>query len=388
VSPPVRQTDVLVVGAGPAGAVTALLCARAGLRVRLLDRAEFPRDKLCGDTVNPGALEILRRLGLAAAIDRHALPIRGMVVSGVGGVRVAAEYGAGVHGLSILRRDLDWLLVQAAVAAGVQFEPATSVDAPLVETSTGERRVVGVRVRRAGGSESVLAPLTIGADGRRSRLATQLGLAHQPMAPRRWAIGAYFEGVEVVPGFGEMHIRPQRYIGLAPVPGGSTNACVVVSEPRHGALADPAALLMATLRNDPEVGRRFGGARPATVPSVLGPLAIDCAAPGMPGLLLAGDAAGFIDPMTGDGIRLALTGAELAAEVALAHLDGRLADPAGALARRRGRAFGRKSRLNRLLRALVASPGAVSWAARGAKACPPLVRTIIRTAGDVGMGGS
>ena len=68
--------DVLIVGAGPAGAVAATVLARAGARVRIVDRATFPRDKLCGDTVNPGTLALLRRLGLAAAIDARGLPRR------------------------------------------------------------------------------------------------------------------------------------------------------------------------------------------------------------------------------------------------------------------------------------------------------------------------
>ena len=67
-----RDADVLVVGAGPAGAIAALVLARAGVRVRVLDRARFPRFKLCGDSVNPGALAILSRLGLDAAVEGGA----------------------------------------------------------------------------------------------------------------------------------------------------------------------------------------------------------------------------------------------------------------------------------------------------------------------------
>ena len=88
--------DVLVVGAGPAGAVAATLLARTGARVRIVDRATFPRDKLCGDTVNPGTIAILKRLGLAASIDACGLPIDGMRVSGDKGVLVEGRYPDGV----------------------------------------------------------------------------------------------------------------------------------------------------------------------------------------------------------------------------------------------------------------------------------------------------
>ena len=74
--------EAIVVGAGPAGSIAALVLARAGVRVRVLERATFPRDKLCGDTLNPGSLSILDRLALGRSIRDAALPITGMRVAG------------------------------------------------------------------------------------------------------------------------------------------------------------------------------------------------------------------------------------------------------------------------------------------------------------------
>ncbi|HEX2309867.1 MAG TPA: FAD-dependent monooxygenase [Vicinamibacterales bacterium] len=378
------RDEVLIAGAGPAGAIAALLLARAGVRVRLLDRAIFPRDKLCGDTVNPGTLEILRRLGIAGIVERDGVPIQGMVVTGAGGERVRGEYGAGIHGVSLLRRELDWLLVRHAIGAGASFEPGVLVQEPLVEEAGGRRRVTGLRVvSRTGASHDLRAGLTIAADGRRSRLAFHLGLAKHPERPRRWAIGGYFDDVACPDGVGEMHIRCGRYIGVAPVPGGLTNACIVVDEPRCGALAEPGALLRATLQADPLLRDRFAEARLVSAPAVLGPLAVDTTAAGTDGLLLAGDAAGFIDPMTGDGLFFAVRGAELAADVAQGLLGGSVADGPLELAARRQQAFMAKWRMNRVLRALVASPRAMTWAARGARICPAAVRHLIARAGDV-----
>jgi flavin-dependent dehydrogenase len=381
------RDEIVIAGAGPAGSIAALLLARAGCRVRLLDRATFPRDKLCGDTISPGTLDILRRLGIGDGIARAGIPIRGMVVTGSGGARVRGEYGRGVHGVSLLRRDLDWMLVQHAVQAGVSFEPGVLVQEPLVEVTGGRPRVIGVRVVSCGGAaHDIPAALTIAADGRRSRLAFHLGIAHHPARPRRWAIGGYFDDVACGAGFGEMHIRCGQYLGVAPVPGGLTNACVVVSEPRGGALAEPEALLVAALRCDPALGPRFADARLVSPVAVIGPLAVDTTAAGVDGLLLAGDAAGFIDPMTGDGMHFAMRGAELAAAVALAALEGSLHDAPAALARARQEAFGSKWRMNRALRGLVASPRAMAWAARGALLCPAAVRRLIALAGDVPRG--
>jgi flavin-dependent dehydrogenase len=375
--------DVLIAGAGPAGALAALLLAREGLRVRVFDRAVFPRDKLCGDTLNPGALAILRRIGAADRIWTIGLPVRGMVVTGARGVSVTGEYGSDVYGLAVRRRELDALLVEDAQAAGARVEQGVRVEAPLLERAGGSVRVIGLRVSRDGSVEECRAPVTIAADGRRSRLAFALGLARQPAHPRRWAIGAYFRGVQESPGLGEMHIRAGRYIGVAPLPGGLTNACVVIAEPRSGAISDPRALLLATLHHEPLLAGRFAGAEMIGAPVVLGPLAVDAMKAGVPGLLLAGDAAGFIDPMTGDGLRFAFRGAELAAEaICRARADRRI-DPVSWLASARRREFAGKWRLNLTLRSLVASPRAISWAARGARICPRLVRHLVSAAGDV-----
>ncbi len=177
------RDDVIVVGAGPAGAVAATVLARAGARVRLLDRASFPRDKLCGDTVNPGTLAELRRLDLARAVEARGLRIDGMRVTGPGGVTIEGRYPDGLYGRAILRRDLDWALVQRALDAGAQFEPAVPVRRAI-------RRTVGRdedgHWRRSSAwtvaSESLRAGVTIAADGRRSTLTFSLGLARHPAA--------------------------------------------------------------------------------------------------------------------------------------------------------------------------------------------------------------
>src|SRR5262245_763208 len=122
------MTDVIVVGAGPAGTVAAFVLARAGARVLLIDRARFPRPKLCGDTLNPGTLALLRRLQLAAPIEAVGLGIDGMLVTGAG-VRVVGRYPTGVHGRSLTRFDLDGRLVDQCTAAGVDFLDGTRVQA-------------------------------------------------------------------------------------------------------------------------------------------------------------------------------------------------------------------------------------------------------------------
>ncbi len=372
--------DVLIVGAGPAGSVAALVLARAGVRVRILDRAAFPREKLCGDTVNPGTLGLLRGLGVADEVERRGRQVEGMLVTGQNGVAIEGPYPRGLYGRAIRRRDFDALLLDQAVDAGALFEPSASVAAALVESG----RVYGVSAGRNGSARELRAAVTIAADGRRSAIAFGLGLARHPRRPRRWAIGAYFEQVGGMTRMGEMHIRNGCYIGVAPTPDGAVNVCLVRPF-AAGQLRDPRAILDAQIRADSMLGPRFAGARLATEPLVLGPLAVDAAsAPGTlpPGLLLAGDAAGFVDPMTGDGLRFAVKSGELAAHAALRALEHgwhgvhRLHDA------ERRRAFGGKWRFNRALRALVGSSSALRVAGLGARVAPFAVRALVARAGD------
>jgi menaquinone-9 beta-reductase len=379
------MNDVVIAGGGPAGALSALLLARAGARVRLFDRATFPRDKLCGDTINPGALAILARHLDVTALVAQSLPVTGMRLTGPGGVALEGRYAEGLAGRAITRRVLDAWLVGQAVSAGAQLEEGVVVTSPILKDGTVDT-VRGVRVRgRRGAMRSHEAHLTIAADGRRSQLAAAFGLAAAPHWPRRWAVGGYFEGVRGLGAGGEMHVRVGHYIGVAPVPGGLTNACLVAPhQPGDRAWRDPAALLASTIASDPMLAPRFAGARLVTPAVMLGPMAVDARGAGVPGLLLAGDAAGFIDPITGDGIRFALRGAEIAARAALDVLAGRLSTeeaPAALLAARRT-AFAGKWRFNRLLRRLVAWPHGLTAAAMVARLAPAAFTPVIRYAGD------
>jgi flavin-dependent dehydrogenase len=373
--------DVIVCGAGPAGAVAATVLARGGARVLMLDRARFPRPKLCGDTLNPGTLALLRRLGMSDAFEPAALRLDGMVVTGEHGVRVRCEYGPGQHGLSIVRHMLDASLVKRAIADGVRFEEGVVVRGTLVD-ETSPPRVRGiVMVGRDGQDIRVPAPWVIAADGRRSALAIPLGLTRQPKRPRRWAIGGYFAGVEGLQAYGEMHVRRGHYLGVAPIPGAIANVCLVVAEPRN--MDDPGALLEQTVERDAALRDRFAKAALISRPVVLGPLAVDARDAGMDGLLLAGDAAGFIDPMTGDGLRFAVRGGELAAEAVLATMAGRVTRPHVALREARRREFAAKWRFNRTLRRVVSTGVSVELAGLVGFAAPWVLRRTIGFAGDV-----
>ena len=241
--------------------------------MRLLDREAFPRGKLCGDSLNPGALSLLRQWRLP--IDTSsATRVRGMIVTGdvrplhrhaddvvtrtagrgtSRGVEITGSYPGDVHGLVLSRRHFDAMLLAHALDAGVEFEPSVRVAAPVCGTGG---RVVGVDVAVGTSRARLHAPVVIAADGRQSRIARPLGLLKTARAPRRWAIGAYAADVEppserTPPGqYGEMHIRPDGYLGVAPLPDGQTNLCVVTADVDRR-LHDPAAFLLGVFRRDP-----------------------------------------------------------------------------------------------------------------------------------------
>ena len=125
--------DVLIAGAGPAGTVAATILARAGARVLIVDRERFPRSKLCGDSISPGTLAVLRRLNLSTWVETHGLPIDGMLLTGPRGARVEGRYPGSLRGRTVSRRDLDCWLLGEAIGAGAQFEDRVVVLRPLIE---------------------------------------------------------------------------------------------------------------------------------------------------------------------------------------------------------------------------------------------------------------
>ena len=149
-------------------------------------------------------------------------------------------------------------------------------------------------------------------------------------------------------------------------------------------------MLLDTLASEPLLRDRCANARLIAAPLVLGPLAID-AGSGMAapqGLLLTGDAAGFVDPMTGDGLRFALRGGELAAHAALQALEQGWAGVHRRHDDARQREFGSKWRFNRVLRRLVGSPLGVRGATLGGRVAPSAIRALVRYAGDCGLAAS
>jgi menaquinone-9 beta-reductase len=314
-------TDVIVVGAGPAGAATAIFLAEHGLAVRLVDRARFPRPKICGEYLSPEAPRLLDRLGALKAVDAAASPLSGMRITAPDGRTLVGRYHAigpwrpyREHAMALSREVLDTILVDRVRALPVELSEGVRVTDVLV---SGDR-VLGVEAVDADGRRATLrAPLTIAADGRASVVAQRLGL-RRPHRLRRMALVTYIENVPDLGHFGEIFVDPPDYAILNPIAPGRANLSIVVplthAAPWSGRLD---SFFDARAKHLPHLARRIAGGRRVAPVRAMGPLAYRVDPPRTGGVLMVGDATGFYDPFSGEGIFNGLRSAELAAETAV-----------------------------------------------------------------------
>ena len=322
--------DVLIVGLGPGGAAMAIRLARAGLRVTAIDRAVFPREKICSEFLNPETVRQLELLGVADQLRGIAVPLHGARVFGVRGNALTGLFGetpGARHqpGMSIPRRILDHTLVEHARAAGVEV----IVGCRLVDLLREGDRIAGGVVARGDRTEAIRARITIGADGLHSVMARLLGgRIREPL--RRYGFVAHVAEVPDVGFTAEMHVGRGLYVGLNTIAPGLTNVAVVASRRTVAAApGDPTRFWAEAIARFPALCGRVRTDRIERPVLTSGPFATRSRRLVANGALLIGDAAGFFDPFTGEGVCTALREAELAAPVVVEAL-GMAATPTAA----------------------------------------------------------
>jgi geranylgeranyl reductase family protein len=318
---PEHDCDAVVVGGGPAGAAAAARLAGRGFRTVLIDRARFPRDKVCGDFVGPTALAELADLGVDQALGFSATSTMAELALHVDGEQltvlgIPAVGGLPGYGRVIPRRQLDAWIVAAARRAG-----ATVLDGRKVTAVQQAPGAVTVRGEGAAGRWQLRTRLLLGADGSNSIIARTLHGGPPARQDRIVAVRAYFDGVDGPAGQGEVCFRSDSFPGyywLFPAAGGTANLGVGMltsTFPRSG--RNLREMLLQLVAEDPSLRTRLRRARmrgkilghPLTTYHPRRPLTGDR-------VMLLGDAAGLINPLNGEGIQYALHSARWAADTA------------------------------------------------------------------------
>jgi flavin-dependent dehydrogenase len=267
----------------------------------------------------------------------------------------------------------------AALAAAATHRGATLVEHVVFEQPIWrDGRAAGAILRGTDGRVEVSSRCLVGADGARSRVAASLGVSRPVVAPRRMGLIARYEGTPALTGTGEMHVGPGWYVGLAPVPDGQLNVGMALPMPRNGHRQSAEDRFQRAVDGLPDVAERLRGRARLTRIRGAAPIGQRVTRAAGDGWLLIGDAAGFIDPFTGEGIYRALRSARLAAEA----IEG---SPAGAaeryLAARRG-AFAAKDALTWLIQGMLAAPPVLTYAVRRLASRPNLAVTLGSALGD------
>ena len=352
--------DVAIVGAGPAGSACAGFCALAGLRTVVLERERFPREKVCGDCLNPSCWPVLHRLGMAERARRlpHAT-LNTVEFIAIGGQKVIVDFGSGAEKLIAVKRSLlDGLIMSRARELGAEIYEETTVTALTAEASGLDWKVETTQ------GPTFAARVLVGADGRNSTVARLCNLLPRP-ARERVALQAH---VPLPAGFGDrvvLQFLPEGYSGQAPVNCDELNLCLV------GKPSD-----ISALRHWAE--QQFGLHRDYPWHTIT-PLTRSALPPACGKLFLVGDAARVVEPFTGEGIYYAMRSGELAAHAITRIIHG--VDGQSALREfARGYAAMYHGRLwiNQLARTAVLSPRTASAFLQIARFPWPILRLLTR----------
>jgi len=357
------ERDVICVGGSVAGATTAALLAGRGLSVTVLEPAEFPREKACGEGILPPGRAVLERLGVRppGATEIHGIRYRA-------GRRSADLPFPRGTGLAVRRTALDTALLDLAVRSGAEVVRARAlgISPGRVRTDRGEFR----------------ARVLVGADGGNSLFHRELGLEVRRRTGR-YGLSTHVRGLEAAPDLVEVVFFPQGEVYVAPVGDGVVLTAFLLERGSGVGPDDLPGLLREVF------GDRARRARSAGEVHAASPLARTVRPIAGEGWLLVGDSAGSLDPVTGEGMSLALRSAEVAASSIQAQLQGdpgalagyarsvaRLRAPAAWLTRlvlfaaRRPRLAENLLRVPRLLRPLVRLAAAGESAPRALPECP------------------
>jgi geranylgeranyl reductase family protein len=319
-----QEADVIVVGAGPAGSATACYLARAGIDVLVLEKATFPREKVCGDGMTPRAVKALVGMGVPIGEQDGWVRNKGLRIIG-GGVRLELPWpelsSYPGYGLVRSRLDFDETLARTAQKAGARLLEGVTVTGPVLDD---DGRLTGVRTRSTDDTERQYgARVVVAADGNSSRLSLAMGLGKRDDRPLGVAVRTYYtsprhdddyleswldlwDGDRLLPGYGWIFGMGD---GTSNVGLGMLNTSASFKN------VDYRDLLRRWLAGMPAEWGYTEENRTEPVRGAALPMGFNRTPHYTRGLLLAGDAGGMVNPFNGEGIAYAIESGELAAQV-------------------------------------------------------------------------
>jgi len=390
------DADVIVVGAGPSGATTAYYLAQAGLNVLLLEKARFPREKVCGDGLTPRAVKTLIAMGIDTGPGSGWLRNKGLRVIGAG-MRLELPWpeldSYPGYGLVRTRASLDETLARRAQAAGAKLLEGVTVTGPVLDDAG---RIVGVTAntddseRARGDSTTYRARVIVAADGNSSRLSVAMGLHKRDDRPLGVAVRTYYtsprhdddyleswldlwDGDRLLPGYGWI-------FGMGD--GTSNVGLGLLNTSEAFGNTDYRALLKRWLRSMPEEWGYTEENRTEPVRGAALPMGFNRTPHYYRGLLLAGDAAGMVNPFNGEGIAYAMESGEILAGTIATALACPTREQAERALRGYPRAladsYGGYYALGRMFVQLIGRPQLMHFATRHGMARPALMRFALK----------
>ena len=343
--------DVAIIGGGPAGAACAISCAQRGMRVLILEKATFPRDKVCGDCLNPGCWPLLTELGVAQTF--LALPhqkLKQVEFIHPGGCKYVFPFAIMKEGeIAMTRRVLDEALLRHAGAVGAEVREGVTLQRI--------NRDGGQNWELEAGGEAFAAQRLVAADGRNSTVARLLGAA-PPARRDRIGLQTHIVAPACTGQSVQLRFLPEGYCGSAPVGGRLLNISLVANS--NSKLDALKTRIADTFQISPDQEWRS-----------IAPLAREPIGPLRDGVIYVGDAARVVEPFTGEGIYYALRSGMLAAR----HLQaGTLNEyPAAHAALYRNRLW-----INRLARWAVTHPTSGAFLLRALGHAPSFLAWLVR----------
>jgi len=320
-----NNSDVIVVGAGPAGSATAFHLAKQGLNVTLFEKTSFPREKVCGDGLTPRAVKQILDMGIEPTKENGWLRNKGLRVIG-GGHRLELNWpdvdGFPNYGLVRNRADFDELLARTAQKQGVNLFEKTRVTGPIFDSTSG--KVIGVNIKKDDGNqEQHFAPVVVASDGVSSRMALALGLERRDDRPMGVAVRTYYKSTRSDDDYLESWLELRDQNKLLPGYGwifgmgdGTSNVGLGIldSSPVFQSI-DYKDLLKRWLDQTPEEWGFRDQNMTQPVRGAALPMGFNRQPHYAKGMILVGDSGGMVNPFNGEGIAYAMETGQVAADV-------------------------------------------------------------------------